>query len=260
MAPSLPSQLEVWLSYIATAAQALLLVKMVVNRLSLIYRWFTAYLAASLLQFLVLYHFRPNQRAYAWIWLVTEAMIAFTAILIVLELYRLVLKDYAGLSTLGRWTLVVALSIAAVVACLTLAPDLSGPPVHRALMLLNVMRRAVFSGLAIFLLLIAAFLLWCPVPLNRNVVVYCCGFAPYFLGKAATLFMLNLLGPALTRTASTLMLFVDCGCLAIWLFMLNRGGESKMVILRKQWKPGDDARLVEQLDAVNRTLLRAARR
>jgi len=228
------------------------------SRLFRSYRWFTAFLATELAQFGASLCFKVNTRAYGNVWLVTEPLLWVLHILIVLELYQRVLAGYKGISTLGRWVFMAAVVVAVTVALATLSPDLSNPSQKfRIILYYSVLKRAIFSSVAIFLLFITGFLVWYPIPLNRNVVVFAMVYAPYFLGNVAALLVRNVAGPDVTRAVSTAMLAIDCVCVSIWLVFLNRKGEARKIVMGHQWKPGDDERLVAQLNAVNRVLTRS---
>src|SRR5262245_30775295 len=45
------------------------------------------------------------RNAYSWTWVCTEPLISLSYILVVSELYTLVLQNYKGLQTVGRWIL-----------------------------------------------------------------------------------------------------------------------------------------------------------
>jgi hypothetical protein len=49
-------------------------------------------------------------------------------------------------------------------------------------------------------------------------------------------------------------------CLLFWLFALNRRGESRTLVVGHQWNPGDEQRLLAQLEAINDSLLRSGRK
>jgi hypothetical protein len=116
--------------------------------------------------------------------------------------------------------------------------------------------RTVMSSLVVFLLLASAFLVYYPVPLGRNVVVYLIGYALYFSTKA-TLAFINNLGYTENRALSTLDMGVALVCLICWLFALSRRGEEKRLVVGHQWNPADEQKLRAQLDAINASLLRA---
>ena len=253
-----PSNVEVVLAYAVPCAQGLLLLKIVGSRLFRPYRWFTAFLATELAQFGASLLFKVNTNAYGWVWVLTEPLLWVLHILIVLELYQRVLSGYKGISTLGRWVFMVAVVVAVTAALATLSPDLSNPSQKfRIILYYSVLKRAIFSSVAIFLLFITGFLVWYPIPLNRNVVIFAMVYAPYFLGNAAALLVRNVAGPDVTRAVSTAMLAIECACMFAWLVFLNRKGEARKVVMGHQWKAGDDERLVAQLNAVNRVLTRS---
>jgi len=49
-------------------------------------------------------------------------------------------------------------------------------------------------------------------------------------------------------------------CLGYWVFALKPQGESKSIVVSHQWKPEQEERLLSQLQAINSSLLRAARK
>jgi hypothetical protein len=256
-----PTSLELFLSYAGTGSQVVLLFKIAVTRLFHTYRWFTAYLALAVAQFFLLLPFHANQFPYAWIWVRTEPLLVIMQALIILELYRLVLGGYAGIASLARWAFLAAISIALIVTILSLWPDLSNASQRFPIILyINVLKRAIYSSAAIFLLLITAFLAWYPIPLNRNTTVLAMVYVPYFIGNSAALFVRNMAGDSVTRVVSTIMLVIDVGCFLTLLAYLNPRGEERKVVVGHRWKAGDEERLIGQLDAVNRALLRTARK
>jgi hypothetical protein len=182
-------------------------------------------------------------------------------VLIVLELFGLVLRDYPGIQTLSRRLLAAALAVSAVAALATLIPDLGNPaeryPILRAV---YVGQRLVMSSLVVFFAILTAFLVWYPVPLCRNVVVYCAGYCVYFISATMALFVLTIEGGAVTRIISTVLLGVAVACLIAWILLLNAQGETKRWAVRRHMTALDEGRLVGQLDAINRSLLRSARK
>jgi hypothetical protein len=46
----------------------------------------------------------------------------------------------------------------------------------------------------------------------------------------------------------------------VWIFFLTKGGEKRIVMLRQKWSQEDEQRLIEQLNSINATLLRTARK
>jgi hypothetical protein len=110
-----------------------------------------------------------------------------------------------------------------------------------------------------FVLLINLFLVYYPIPLNRNVIVYSIGYAVYFLTKAAALFARNV-SDELQRQISAVLIAVSTGCLIFWALALNRRGETKTVVIGHKWRAEDEERLLSQLKEINASLGRAARK
>jgi hypothetical protein len=49
-------------------------------------------------------------------------------------------------------------------------------------------------------------------------------------------------------------------CVIAWILFLTKKGEERMVVFGHRWRPGETDRLVSQLDTLNATILRTARR
>jgi len=67
------------------------------------------------------------------------------------------------------------------------------------------------------------------------------------------------LGHFWNRQKGNVDMGVSVACLMFWLFCLNRRGEIRRVVVGHQWNPGDEQRLLAQLDAINASLLRSVR-
>ncbi len=268
------SALETYLWWAATAGYLVLLLRIYRLGLHRTYRFFAGYLAFRVFRALALTLLppvvqrllsRPDVRfetdAYGWIWLVTQPMLWMAYILVVLELYSLVFQNYKGIASLSRWVLMAGLVLAIGISSLTLFTDLSNPGEQFPILLkFLVIDRGIVSSLVIFLLFITVFLTWYPVPLNRNVVVHCIVYALYFLSNAMLVFIRNVTGHEVTPVANIISSSIAIGCLLVWLKCLNLEGEEKTVALRQQWVEGENEVLVDQLSAINATLLRAARK
>jgi hypothetical protein len=239
----------------------LLLWKLWGERLAGIYPFFSSYLAYRFVRGVVLYSLPYNTNAYGWVWMVTEPLAWVLYILVVLELYSLVLRNYKGIATLGRWTLMGALGLSIVISALTLWADLSNPAERFPILLyFTAIERGIVSSLAIFLLLITAFLVWYPVPLSRNVVVYSVVYSVYFLSTTMGFVVRNIAGNEATSTVHLVLMSVTVCCLVAWIVLLNRRSESATLVVGQRWRPDEGEQLVEQLTAINSALLRAARK
>jgi hypothetical protein len=273
MMPAL-AVLEQSIWWLAVAGHLVLAVLFWRNGLHRTYRFFFGYLVFRVTRSALLaggpvivrlFDRRPNvpfaTNAYAWLWILTEPVMWFFYILVVLELYSLVLQGYPGIASLSRWALMAGLTVAVGISALTLASDLSNPseqfPILRYLFMID---RGVASSLVIFLLFITGFLVWYPVPLSRNVVVHCIAYAIYFLSVTLMDLSRNLKGSAITQVANIAGLIVTVTCLLVWIVFLNARGENKKVVVRRSCEAEEEEALVQQLAAINATLLRAARK
>jgi hypothetical protein len=247
--------------FAAIACYAILLARMAISRLHVVYRYFFFYLLFRLGRSLLLAGLDRRSSAYGWAYLGTEPIVWVLYILVVLELFTIVLRDYPGIQTLSRRVLAAGLAISATVALATLLPDLGNPAErYPILRIMYVAQRVVMSSLVVFFAILTAFLVWYPVPLSRNVVVYCAGYSLYFISSTMGLFVRNIAGESVTRITSTVLQGFAVACLIAWIALLNRQGETKRLSLRSHMPAPDEARLVGQLESINRGLLRSAKK
>jgi hypothetical protein len=198
---------------------------------------------------------------YGWLWTLTEPAVWVLHVLVVLELYSLVLQNYKGIASMGRWALLSGLTFAVVLSSATLPGELSHSAQHYAILRCYfVVSRGVDASLVIFLLFITAFLAWFPVPLSRNVVLYSMVYALYFITGTLAKLASNLLGTAAWSGVNIAVNGVDLVCIGVWIAFLNRAGEARTVVVRHAWTPGHEEILTGQLAAINASLTRSARR
>jgi len=243
-------------SIVANATAALRLYQLDLNR---VYRFFFLYLVIRTARSLVLLPFSLGGNTYALIYLATLPILWVFYILIVLELYSLVLQNYSGIYSLSRWTLYGALLFSIAVSALTLIPTW-GSEKSMLLFWSTTVERGVDFSLVIFLLLILIFLSRYPVALNRNIIVHCIVYTVFFLGTSMTILVRNVVGHEVMRQLNNVLEVLSTACYLAWIFFLTSAGESRITMLRHNWSPEDEQRLIEQLNNINATLLRAARK
>lgn len=236
------------------AAAAALLVRFVVTGLYRKYPFFFGYLAVVCFQGVVPLFIRNGTNTYGIVYLVTEFVVICLYALIVLELYSLVLRDLAGIAGLARRYIRIALGVAIVVSVLLLTIEETPKGYIGAFFTFE---RPIVTSLVLFVLLITAFLVRYPVPLNRNVIYYTVGYAFYFTAKASALFLRNTGHATWDRYFSLALLAVSDACLLFWIFALNRSGEANTVVLGPPSRREDEEHLLRQLEAINASLLRA---
>ncbi len=118
--------------------------------------------------------------------------------------------------------------------------------------------QTVSTVLLLSLVAMLLFLLWFPVDVPRNTVIFSAGYLIFFAVKSLSLFFRYFSSEALPSINVSIQL-VTAACYLYWLFFLTLGGETAPVRLGHRWKPQEQERLLVQLDAINATLLRSAR-
>jgi hypothetical protein len=235
------------------ALLTILIVRLWSAGLNRLYPYFFGYLVAELLRTMVMSVVPFKGRAYPYFWVGGEAVIVCFYALIVVELYRVVLRDLPGIASISRRSIAATVAIASAGSLLLLF--LEEKSRNYVSTFLQIERAIVFS-LVIFILLGSAFLAYYPIPLNRNVVIYSIGYSVYFLTKATALFV-RTLGYRVSQQISVILLLVSSGCLLFWALTLNRRGELRTMVIGHKWKREDEALLLSKLKAINANLAEA---
>lgn len=130
---------------------------------------------------------------------------------------------------------------------------------RHSVFLMEAVDQTVSAVLLFTLLSMLVYLLWFPVDVPRNIVIFSAGYIIFFAVKSLTLFFRYFSSAALTFMNIS-VLVVTAGCCLYWLFFLTASGDVVPVRLGHRWKPQEQERLLDQLGAINTTLLRSARR
>src|SRR5215813_1015424 len=93
-------------------------------RVLFVFFWFQILRSFGLLAIGWWWPIRPRN-AGAWAWVITEPLICLFYVLVVLELYSLVLQNYKGLQTVGRWVFLIAISLAVLISFASMLPTRS---------------------------------------------------------------------------------------------------------------------------------------
>jgi len=249
-----------FVDWLIVAGFALLAVRLFTAGLHRRYRVFFLYCAFATLHLGVLDSFSQSSDAYQHIWVLTEPVEWLFFVLLVLEIYSLVLQDYRGLATVGRWTLILAvvLAVGASLASLMVPSQLTTQ--GHLMRYYYVAERAVYLSLALFLLTILAFMVQYPVAPSRNIVIHSFVFSFYFLGNTVLYLMVTTRGKGFLIFVTYALDACALAALGAWLALLKPAGETRKLALRPQWMPGKEEDLVNQLKYLNAALLRAGRR
>ncbi len=224
------------------------------------YRVFWAYLLFWISRSVVLLNLNVKSALYAKLWIVSEPILWLFYILLVLELYSLVLENHKGLYSLGRWSLYGALGLSLLVSMLIFIPAASGPYARSVVLpYLFLFERGLFCSLVVFLLAALFLVTRYPIRLSRNVIIHSVVYSVFFLSNTLGSLFLSVLGSDIARTVNVCTTVGSAICVAIWLGFINAEGETVTATMPRVWRPGQEERLVGQLNDLNNALLRAAR-
>lgn len=251
----LPIEQQV-LAVFQIAALLLLCLKLWWNGLYKTYPFFFSYLVLDFLQALIPVLVPVESHIYRDLFVVSQSLIVAFYAFVVLELYSVILGGLEGIASVARRYIKITLVFAIFLSFLPLAVEKTPNTLTGYLFIFE---RPILSSLVAFVLLISAFLVYYPIPLGRNVIVYLTGYAVYFL-TIATMAFINNLGYFWNRQKSNIDMSISVICILFWLLALSRQGENKLLVVGHQWNPADEQRLLDQLEAINDSLLRSRKK
>jgi hypothetical protein len=127
------------------------------------------------------------------------------------------------------------------------------------LMAVATVERAVNFSLLCFIILLVGFLTWFPVPLSRNALVHSTVFCLYFALRAGV----SLARAGLSQDVDSLLNVAVLGASVLsilaWMFGLTEHGQEVEVRSGLKRHGGEEERLIQQLESLNRSLIRSAR-
>jgi hypothetical protein len=179
----------------------------------------------------------------------------------VLELYSLVLANYKGLQTVGRWVFLVAVTLAVVISGASVIPTWSNP--NEKVMIVfyyALIARGIMFSLVLFILLILFFLSWYPISLSRNLVIHAVVCLVFLISASMAYLVRNVQGAAVNHAVNVAHLVITIICWGAWMVLLTPKGEGTRMVVRREWTPDEEKRLIDQLTAINSSLLRATRK
>jgi hypothetical protein len=244
------------------AASALVLWRLYNIEAIRIYRFFFLSILLKLAVSASLYPFSPRTATYYWIWVVTKPLVWISFVLIVVELNNLILKRYRGIHSLSRWFFYVAVAgsviISALIVMTTMSDKLS--PRFPLLYPFALLDRSIETSLALFILMLLTLVAWFSIPLSRNLLRHAFLYATYFfLGNVIFLYW-HVKGTDGTFWANCAGLSVAALCYLGWVFLLSRSGEQSTASLRLGRSAAEERKVLAQLEGINATLLRVARK
>jgi hypothetical protein len=201
---------------------------------------------------------KTNEWRYERLWLVTSPIVLIFYVLIVLELYRVVLEDYKGLLSAGRWAFYVSLALSLTISALSLLPKIKPGMAQRSKSMFYELaaERGIDTSLAIFIILMLCFLSVFRVRLSRNVRVLTLVYSVFFLSNTFVVLMRSLFGLRMVDEVNALLNAVAAASVIAWLVLLKpTGEEAKPAPVRVE--KGYEERLLTHLDALNSALMRS---
>lgn len=247
-------------SVMVVAGASSVAIRLAISRLQGRYRAFFAFLILLAAQNLMLTCAGSASKIYYYVYLFTEPVGWLVNVLVVLELYSLVLKDYRGLYTVGRWCLIVAVFVGLTGSALSLLIPAHVTRQGHLAAYYYVAERAVYFSLVIFVATILVLLTSYPIVLSRNALVHGIVFSAYFFSNMAAFLILTTNGFSAVNVATFIIQTVNVGALLTWLVLLNSSGEQARRTSRPAWMPGHAEELAGQLARLNTVLLRSSRR
>ena len=197
---------------------------------------------------------------YLYVYWGAQTINIFMAVFVVQDLYRIALKEHPAVASLGRRSMLAAMALAGFLAWSGISLDRAIPAgqftaIHR----FATFERSMNFVILVYLLLISGLLLWFPIRVRKNIVVYISGFVLFSASRSFGVLLSNLLPPGNTRLISTVLLGLTLFSLLIWIVGIGPEGERVTASSGARMNPEMVRRLTGQLDAINSALARFVR-
>jgi hypothetical protein len=211
--------------YLNIAGEVLLLGRMAYLRLVRTYRYFSLYLALSVVADLLVLLFDRGTRghAYALYWMISTSLLVVLLLAAVLELYSLVIHRFTGLGIMGAWVLVAAAAIGILISAGIALADAKTIRLTGLVGAVVFSQRWLLSVAAILLVITFLYYFQHRVMRTRNLVVHLRVLTLYCVITAVACFWVNLRIDASVGSALLLSGYVLCQCL--WFGLLSKAGE-----------------------------------
>jgi hypothetical protein len=120
-----------------------------------------------------------------------------------------------------------------------------------------IFERVIFTVALIVLLAIIVFVLWFPVEIPRNLILFCFGLLIYLSCRNAVL-LADTFWANKVPWLGAVSTFVLAACCVYWAVCITPEGEHTLRRVRHE-RPDEHERLVRQLESMNAALLRGVR-
>jgi hypothetical protein len=237
------------------------LVKLWFSGLARIYKLLFLFLVSDLLSYVVALSVPYDTTWYGYFYFSLQTLKIAVAVPVLVEIYALALEKTPALAQFGRNAVRYILGAAALFPVVLVLMDQARSP-HPYLRAFLLFEQTMDATIAIFLIIISAFMAWFPVRMKRNVILYAGGFVVWFLSRSAAVHVVNQWSgnKTVSLAVNSADMFIIMGCLLVWLLGLRREGENRTAVVGHLWNRAEADRLTEQLDAINDSLERLRRR
>lgn len=177
-----------------------------------------------------------------------------------------ILTRLPGILRFSRRLLGIVFALATVFAILSARPEFHSDQnsysrwsLDFAVALVSPIERVVTTVSLLALLAIQAFILWFPVSLPRNLVLFSIGFVFNFICETVLLLIRGWLPASAAAVIDPVNLFVLAACLLYFSLVITAAGETIPVRLGHIWHASEQDRLFRQLEQINGALLRSVK-
>ncbi len=246
-----------------------LAIRLLALRLHRVYRIFFLFLVSELAFSLAILvkDFAPDALPdYRLMWITIQTIVWIFTLATVYALLDTVLAKLPGILGFSRKLLNGTFAIAILLGLASARPEylVSGAAgltgIDRLVGIWIVLDRAICTVALLSMVSILGFLLWFPVEISKNLLVFSTGFFVYFAAKTGLFLTRSFFSHESRHLVSNLVMFISSACLAYWAMFLSCQGETVPVRVGHIWHRREQERLVGQLEAMNAALLRAAAR
>jgi hypothetical protein len=237
-----------------------------------VYLVFVAFLSGQLLgtsAYFLFDQWHYEEKDYRIFWICMTGIMAAVSLWMVYSLAMAVLAGLPAISKVSRAILNGVFAISILVAGLTLRGEywvshgvVRQDSVDRIVAIVHIADRAIASASVLILLAILAFILWFPVKMSRNLAIFSVGFVIYFACKTGLELLVSYSAPAQTpkNVLSICNSFILVLCFIYWIVFIDPKRQVEEVRMGHSWHPQEQAKLIDQLEALNLALQRNVQR
>jgi hypothetical protein len=241
------------------AAAAFAAARLLQYRVAGRFRFLCTYLIATSLSCAVLSVLARGSRTYFWIFIASESLLCFVAVLAVQEMFALLFRAYPGLRTLGGWALSAALFVSLLIFLIFFRPPWEHEsPNTRILFYELALDRLVHFALAVVIMMQMYFLSHYPLRLDRTTKVASAFFSAMFLAQSAARLLDTLTPKLFVNGVDYSEVVFSALCFIGWGLMLQP--DSVPAPRPSATQKPREAELLQQLESLNDMLSRSGRR